>query len=112
MRGDLDTKSEVFPKQLDIKEMNNFRDIPPPKKKKKEKLTDNRTTNLDSSKLKEFANDNFTFDENSRQFSRTGKKHCGKRRNCSFRAISPFHTVFSKDLYCKHVNSRARLRKG
>ena len=22
-------------------------------------------------------------------------KHCGKRRNCSLRAISPFHTVFS-----------------
>ena len=22
-------------------------------------------------------------------------KHCGKRRNCSYRAISPFHTVFS-----------------
>ena len=38
MRGDLDTKTEMFPKQLDIKEMNNFRDIPPsphPKKKKK-----------------------------------------------------------------------------
>ena len=28
----------------------------------------------------------------------TGRKHCGKRRNCSLRAISPFPTVFSKDL--------------
>ena len=30
----------------------------------------------------------------------TGRKHCRKRRNCSFRAISPFPTVFSnlKDL--------------
>ena len=27
-----------------------------------------------------------------------GRKHCGKRRNCSLRAISPFPTVFSKDL--------------
>ena len=26
----------------------------------------------------------------------TGRKHCGKRRNCSLRAISPFPTVFSK----------------
>ena len=25
-----------------------------------------------------------------------GRKHCGKRRNCSLRAISPFPTVFSK----------------
>ena len=31
----------------------------------------------------------------------TGRKHCGKRRNCSLRAISPFPTVFSKDLYCR-----------
>ena len=32
-----------------------------------------------------------------------GRKNCGKRRNCSLRAISPFPTVFSKDLYCRHV---------
>ena len=31
-----------------------------------------------------------------------GRKHRGKRRNCSLRAISPFPTVFSKDLYCRH----------
>ena len=29
-------------------------------------------------------------------------KHCGKRRNCSLRAISPFPTVLSKDLYSRH----------
>ena len=29
----------------------------------------------------------------------TGRKHCGKRRNCSLRAISPFPTVFSKALF-------------
>ena len=29
----------------------------------------------------------------------TCRKHCGKRRNCSIWAISPFPTVFSKDLY-------------
>ena len=28
----------------------------------------------------------------------TGRKHCGKRRNCSLRAISPVPTVFSKGL--------------
>ena len=29
----------------------------------------------------------------------TGRKHRGKRRNCSLRAISPFPTVFSKGLF-------------
>ena len=41
-----------------------------------------------------------------------GGKHCGKRRNCSLRAISPFPTVFSKELYCRHVKTRACLGKG
>ena len=27
-------------------------------------------------------------------------KHCGKRRNCSLRAISPFPTMFSKAACC------------
>ena len=30
--------------------------------------------------------------------NQTGEKHCGKRRNCSLRAISPFPTVFSTRL--------------
>ena len=37
------------------------------------------------------------------------RKHCGKQRNCSLRAISPFSTVFSKDLNCRHVKTRACL---
>ena len=37
------------------------------------------------------------------------RKHCGKRRNCSLRAISPFPTVFSKSLYRRHVKTRACL---
>ena len=41
-----------------------------------------------------------------------GRKHCGKRRNCSLRAISPFPVVFSKDLYCRHVKTRACLGNG
>ena len=28
-----------------------------------------------------------------------GRKHCGKRRNCLLREISPFPTVFSKGLF-------------
>ena len=33
----------------------------------------------------------------------TGRKHCGKRRNCSLQAISPFPTVFSKGLFSRGV---------
>ena len=29
------------------------------------------------------------------------RKHCGKSRNCSLRAISPFPTVFSKGLFLR-----------
>ena len=41
-----------------------------------------------------------------------GWKHCGIRRNCSLRAISPFPTVFSKGLYCRHVKTRVCLGMG
>ena len=58
---------------------------------------------LDSSKPKEFADDDFKFDENARKLSKTGRKHCGKSRNCSLRAISPFPTVFSKGLFPRGV---------
>ena len=39
------------------------------------------------------------------------RKHCGKVTNCSYRAISPFPTVFSKDVYYRHVKARACLGK-
>ena len=60
---------------------------------------------LDPSKLKEFADDNFKFDENEKveKVIQTDRKHCGKRRNCSSRAISPFPTVFSKGLFPREV---------
>ena len=64
---------------------------------------------LESSKLKEFADDNFKFDEDDRKFSKQITKHCGKRRNCLLQAISPFPTVFSKDLYCRHVWERVTV---
>ena len=67
---------------------------------------------LDSSKLKEFADDKFKFYENARKFSKIDKRHCGKRRNCSLRAISPFLTVFSKKLYCRHVKTSDCMGKG
>ena len=33
------------------------------------------------------------------------RKHCGKRKNCSVRAISPF----LKDLYCGHIKPVVRV---
>ena len=54
-----------------------------------------KTTTSNSSKMKELADDNFKFDENGRKVLQTGRKHCGKRRNCSLQAISPFSTVFN-----------------
>ena len=33
-----------------------------------------------------------------------GRKHCGKRRNCSLRAISPFSTVFSRVVMQRRKN--------
>ena len=41
----------------------------------------------------------------------TGRKHCGKRRNCSLRAISPFPTLFSKDLCSRHVKTREMINR-
>ena len=60
---------------------------------------------LKSSKLKEFADDNFKFDEDGGKFSKRGGKH-------SSRAISPFPIVFPKDLYCRQVKTMACLGKG
>ena len=40
------------------------------------------------------------------------RKYCGKSRNCSLRAISPFHTIFSKDFYCRHIKTRDCLGNG
>ena len=45
-------------------------------------LTLSQTQILDSCKLKDFADDNFKFDENGRKFSKW-IENTGKRRNCS-----------------------------
>ena len=41
-----------------------------------------------------------------------GRKRYGKRRNCSLQAIFSFPTVFSKELYYRHMKIRAYLGKG
>ena len=67
---------------------------------------------LDSSKLEDFADDNFKFDENGRQFSKWVENTAGKGEIARYEQFCPFPTVFSKDFYCRHVKTRACLGKG
>ena len=66
---------------------------------------------LDSSNMKEFANDSFRFDENGVKLSKTVENTVGKRRNCSLRAISPFPSVF-KDLTADTLKTGLVWKKG
>ena len=54
----------------------------------------------------------FEVNENGREFPKKGRKDCGKMKNCLLLAISPFHTVFSKYLYCRHVKNKGLFGKG
>ena len=54
---------------------------------------------LDSSKLKEFADDTFKFDENGRKLFKQVENTVEKGEIARLRAISPFPTVFSKGLF-------------
>ena len=45
------------------------------------------------------------------EFSKQVENTVGKGRNCSIHAIPPFPAVFPKDLYCRHVKTRACLGK-
>ena len=60
-------------------------------------LTFTKRQILDSSKLKEFADDNFKFDENGRKFLKPVENTVGKRRNCSFS-----HSVFKTQVMQTH----------
>ena len=66
---------------------------------------------LGSPKLKVFADDNFDLMKTVTVLQEA-RKRCGKGRNCSLQAISPFTTVYSKDFYCRHVKTRAYLGRG
>ena len=66
-------------------------------------LTHYQTTNFRLFQIKKFADDYFKYDEKWQKVIQTVRKHCGKRRNCSLWAISPFPTVFSKGLFPRGV---------
>ena len=55
-----------------------------------------QTTILDSSKLKEFADDNFKFDENGRQFSERLENTVGKGEIARYEQFLLFPRCFQK----------------
>ena len=66
---------------------------------------------LDTSKLNEFSDDNFKFDEYDRKFSERAENNVGKGEIAHYEQFLLF-PVFSKGLYYRHVKTRACLGKG
>ena len=65
---------------------------------------------MDSPKLKEFADDNFNFDENGRKFSKRVENTVGKGEIARYEQFLHF-PVFSKDLYYRHVKKTGLVWK-
>ena len=62
------------------------------------------------SKLKQFADDNFEFDEDGRKFFKRVGNTVGEEEIVCDEQF-PFFPVFSKDLYSRHVKTRTCLGK-
>ena len=67
---------------------------------------------LDSSKLNMFVDNSFKFDKNGRQFSRWVENTVGKGENVCSEQFLLFPQFFLKDLYSRHVKTRACLGMG
>ena len=67
---------------------------------------------LDSSKLKEYADDNFNFDENGTKFFKRVENTVRKGEIACFEQFLLFSPSFQQDLYCRHEKTRACLGKG
>ena len=67
---------------------------------------------LDSSKQKEFADDNFKYKKKMAENSSKGKKTLWKKEKLLFTSNFSFSHSVSKDLFCRHVKSWACLGKG
>ena len=66
---------------------------------------------LDPAKLKEFADNNFEFDENCRKLSKWIENTVEKGEIARYEQFLVF-PVFSKDLYCIHIKTRDCLGNG
>ena len=68
---------------------------------------------LGSSKLKEFADENFKLGENGRKFSKRVGNSVGKGEIARYEQFLLFLIFFFfKDLYRRHIKTRACLGKG
>ena len=67
---------------------------------------------LDSSKLNEFADNNFELDENWRRFSKRVENTVRKEEIACYEQFLLSPQCFSKDLFCRHMKTRACLGKG
>ena len=67
---------------------------------------------LDSSELKDFAEDSFIFVENGRKLSKWVENTVGKEEIAHYEEFFLFPQCFQKELYCRHVKTRACLGKG
>ena len=68
-------------------------------------------TNNFTFSLKDLTDDNFEFNENDRKFSKRVENNVGKGEIARYEQFSPFPSLFLKDLYCRHVKTRACLGK-
>ena len=71
--------------------------------KEENALTHYQTTNFRLFQTERVCRRQFQILQKWKKVIQTGRKHCGKRRNCLLRAISPFPTVFSKGLFPRGV---------
>ena len=60
---------------------------------------------LDSSKPKQFADDNFEFKKSGSKFSKQVENTVGKGEIARYEQFLLFPWCFSKDLYCRHVKT-------
>ena len=67
---------------------------------------------LDSSKLKEFADDNFKFDENGRKFLKPVENTVGKGEIARDEQFLLFPAVFSKELILQTRKNQGLFEKG
>ena len=66
-------------------------------------LTHYQTTNFRLFQTERVCRRQFRIWRKWQNVTEMGRKHCGKRRNCSLPAISPFPTVFSKGLFPRGI---------
>ena len=67
---------------------------------------------LDTSKLKEFADNSFKFDENGRKLPKRVENTVGKGEIARNEQFLLFPQCFQRNLYCRHIKTRACLGKG